>query len=377
MPPADPALVAEGRKLVDRFECNRCHSVPDVPEPPMRKRCVGCHRAIQDGDFEAPPDVLAEWQRNIVDLRVAPALAGVRSRVKRKWVRDYLLTPTDLRPKLSATMPRLRMTSAEADAIAAFLVPLEPAAPPPKGDVARGRALIERNRCGYCHTFSGVPPISSRERPDSLDPRSVNTATGQELAPDLRYARDRLQLAGLFRWLKDPGALVAGTPMPKYELTGEEITHVAAYILRAPLKAVPPGVIPDRLPVLKRAVRFREVEKRVFRRICWHCHADEDFALGDGGPGNTGGFGFPPRGVDLSSYMAIASGRLDDEGSRESLFAKGPDGVPRLVAVMLARYAEVAGTTRSGLRGMPLGLPPLPLEDIQLVDTWIQQGRPR
>jgi len=26
---------------------------------------------------------------------------------------------------------------------------------------------------------------------------------------------------------------------------------------------------------------------------------------------------------------------------------------------------------------MPLGLPPVPLETIQLVDTWIAQGRPR
>ena len=28
------------------------------------------------------------------------------------------------------------------------------------------------------------------------------------------------------------------------------------------------------------------------------------------------------------------------------------------------------------LRGMPLGLTPVPLEDIQLLDTWIAQGRP-
>jgi hypothetical protein len=26
---------------------------------------------------------------------------------------------------------------------------------------------------------------------------------------------------------------------------------------------------------------------------------------------------------------------------------------------------------------MPLGLPPLPLEDIQLVESWIAQGRPQ
>jgi hypothetical protein len=43
----------------------------------------------------------------------------------------------------------------------------------------------------------------------------------------------------------------------------------------------------------------------------------------------------------------------------------------------MARYGEEAGTPNPNVRGMPLGLPPLPLEDIQLVETWIAQGRPQ
>jgi hypothetical protein len=43
---------------------------------------------------------------------------------------------------------------------------------------------------------------------------------------------------------------------------------------------------------------------------------------------------------------------------------------------MFAREKEEAGEQPS-MRGMPLGLPALPPEDIQLVDTWIAQGRPR
>jgi hypothetical protein len=29
------------------------------------------------------------------------------------------------------------------------------------------------------------------------------------------------------------------------------------------------------------------------------------------------------------------------------------------------------------VRGMPLGYDPLPLEEIQLVESWVAQGRPR
>ena len=40
-------------------------------------------------------------------------------------------------------------------------------------------------------------------------------------------------------------------------------------------------------------------------------------------------------------------------------------------------YAEIAGESTGEVRGMPLGLPPMSLEDIQLVESWIAQGRPR
>jgi hypothetical protein len=51
--------------------------------------------------------------------------------------------------------------------------------------------------------------------------------------------------------------------------------------------------------------------------------------------------------------------------------------MPWLVAAMYARHVEVAGGKVEGVRGMPLGLPPMTLEEIQLVETWISQGRPR
>jgi hypothetical protein len=51
--------------------------------------------------------------------------------------------------------------------------------------------------------------------------------------------------------------------------------------------------------------------------------------------------------------------------------------VPRLVRALLARHDEEAGAVSGAVRGMPLGYPPLSPEDIQLVESWIAQGRPR
>jgi hypothetical protein len=117
------------------------------------------------------------------------------------------------------------------------------------------------------------------------------------------------------------------------------------------------------------------VQARVLRKVCWHCHSQPDFTRGDGGPGMTGGFGFAPRGLDLSTYSGVLSGLRDREGRGTSVFTPRADGEPLLVAVLRARQAEECGVTTE-LRGMPLGLPALSAEEIQLVDSWVEQGRP-
>lgn len=44
---------------------------------------------------------------------------------------------------------------------------------------------------------------------------------------------------------------------------------------------------------------------------------------------------------------------------------------------LLARYDEENGAETGAVRGMPLGYDPLSLEEIQLVETWVAQGRPK
>lgn len=99
--------------------------------------------------------------------------------------------------------------------------------------------------------------------------------------------------------------------------------------------------------------------------------------MGDGGPGNTGGFGFAGRGLNLATYSDVLSGSLDDRGDRRSIFMPGADGTSILMGVLLARQHELAGQIVPGVRGMPLGLPALSPEQVQLVESWIAQGRPQ
>src|SRR5262249_5323575 len=132
--------------LLFHFECDRCHETSQFP---IQRHCVLCHQMILDGSFDAPPEDLARWQPHIVSLRVVPSLEGLK-RLRGAWVRAFLLSPRDLRPNLRATMPRLPLTPADADAIARWLVPVEVEAPL-DGDLERGRRLYAELRCAACH----------------------------------------------------------------------------------------------------------------------------------------------------------------------------------------------------------------------------------
>lgn len=370
LPPPRAARV-DASDLIAKFECTRCHDIPGSEAAPRDKHCVRCHQQIHEGTFPAEPDVLAEWRTNIVSLRWAPSLAGA-DRLRRTWIRDFLLAPHDVRPGLVAEMPRLAITPAEAARLAAHLAPDDDArALAPARDLARGEQLYRGFACGRCHRFTGAS-LDNVALHAAGEPASEVHEGSWQLAPDLRHARERMTVASIAAWIAEPRGA-----MPRLGVTSADARALAEMIVATPLAAQPARAVPARLPVLARDVTWDEVESRVFRKVCWHCHAVPELARGDGGPGNSGGFGFAPRGLDVSSYTGIAGGALDDHGERRSVFAKLPDGTPRIVAHLHARYVEAAGGSKAGVRGMPLGLPPLSLEDIQLVETWIAQGRPR
>lgn len=370
-PAADAEAIEHGSSLVSKYQCNRCHDIAEVEPPELDHDCAGCHQKILAGDFDATPDELAHWQGRLTSLDQVPSLTDT-DRFSRRWVAAFLPAAHDLRPNLAASMPRFSMSTPDAEAISAFLVPTAEPEPPPLGDPDRGRELLSSKGCMSCHRMSGVPSVAAL--PTATPLAADVLARGQKLAPDLRWARDRLRPASLVAWIVDPAAVKADAVMPSLGLKVSEAADIAAYLVVAELQPVPVTEVPPLPRSLDRAVSYAEVHERIFGKICRHCHSDPDVVIGDGGPGYDGGFGFPRRKLDLSTYAGLRSGSLDDEGERRSVFTP-VQGEPRIVAHLLARHAEVAGQPVEGVRGMPLGLPPIPMDDIALLKTWIEQGR--
>jgi cytochrome c2 len=366
--------IALGKTLVTKHECVRCHTIEGVDKPTPEYDCVGCHREIEAGTFAAPAAELAGYQERVHSLVDVPRLAPA-GRLRREWIATFLADTHDLRPNLVPTMPRFALPAADVAAIAAFLAPDAETSAPVLGDAARGREIADAKGCGTCHRMAGGPSLSAAGLPIPLDP--VALALGQTLAPDLSHARKRLRAAAIVEWLTDPAKVMPGATMPKIPMTEQEVLDVAAFVVQTPLGAVAAEPVPVRLAVLDREVTYEEVDARIFHKTCRHCHSDPEIVIGDGGPGYSGGFGFPKRALDLNSYEGIRSGSLGDDGKRRSIFAAMDDGTPRIVAHLLARQAEIAGTPVDGVRGMPLGLPAVDPQDIQLLETWIVQGRKR
>lgn len=372
-PAFEPGDAARGQALVAQFECNRCHEGTGQAAPKLDQDCVRCHERIATGKFGANKAKLPEWQAHVAAYRDVPSLSDLGARVRPAWVRDYLLRPHDLRPNLAQTMPRLKITSEQARDIASYLVA---GAPPPStiavgaepARIARGRELMTERACVGCHHATGFG-LSAPTRVEPA-PRTLG------LAPDLRFARERAEPGALARWLLDPARVKHDAVMPNLALSVAEASDLAAFLSFGELEPAAPSQLPQRLPVLTRRVGYDEVNERVFAVTCRHCHTNPDLAGGDGGPGNTGGFGFAPRKIDFSSYQGIQSGGVDADGNRVSLFTKTSEGVPRLVAALVQRAREERGSASEEVRGMPLGLPALTPEQVQLVESWVEQGRP-
>lgn len=373
IPQKSEAQVAAGKAAIAKYECNRCHQIEDIKPPVMAKDCVGCHQAIIDGTYEAPSHKLDEWRSNIKSLLDAPTLTATH-RFKHTWMVKFLQNPHDLRPRLQADMPIMPMTRSDADDIAGYLTH--------KGNsvgvfqkerVEEGKALTNQKGCWSCHSMQGVAGLNASPIPVEIDPKVLTHA--MLMAPDLSHV-DRMRENYLVAWLQDPKSVKPDSTMPSMNLSKSEAEAIAAFLVFTdPAPPNQPTAVQRPAP-LGRKVGYVEIKEEVLDKVCAHCHLDQAHGNGDGGPGNTGGFGYEGKGLDFTRFAAARQGSKKREADR--MLSTPIDGVPRLTAFVLERHNEVNGLDNPDIPGMPLGHPPLSMEQIQLLDAWVVSGmRPR
>ncbi|MBI2898333.1 MAG: c-type cytochrome [Deltaproteobacteria bacterium] len=370
-----------GRAAIERYGCARCHLVPGF-EPDPRTGCVACHRSLQN----RPRSGLGRAPVATHFVQV-PDLTGAARRLRPDALAAAIRDPYDARPHLEESMPRLPVSAAEAEAIADYLgartARLEPAAPPPSGSrVERGRAVFATAGCTSCHVFGNVD-FGTGATADFY--RSMRRQA--LLAPNLRFVRDRMDPAVALAWIVDPTSVDPTTRMPRPAISYEDAMAVRDFLYLGELGAAAapqPALGAGDLPLLDRVVRFDEV-RSIFSRSCVHCHAKTT------GTGTTAALGFEGVALDLSTRDGVLAGAIRSDGTRRSVVeAPTGGGLAPLIQRLVRRHAEAPrdvvpvyrdslGPVRREARdpepvGMPLGLPPVPAEDIRVIATWIAQG---
>lgn len=374
-----------GREAIGRYGCAGCHEIPGFAAD-AEQGCVSCHQQVRRGPrsaFSAGP--------HVEHFVTTPSLAHVTQRLSNDYLVRFLMDPHDVRPRLEETMPRLPVEERDARDIVAYLAreapgsPDVPAAPAVDASrVARGEQVFRNSGCPACHAFGNYDAGYSMP-PDAL--RALGDAA--RLAPNLRFVRDRLEPDVALAWIRDPRSIDPGAHMEDPELSDADSLAVRDFLYLgapgapAPLPSTPTAAS---LEPLGRRVRFAEV-RRLFGRSCIHCHSHADDASA------ATSLGFREVALDLSSWEGVHAGALRPDGTRQSVLTAPGGGTPPLLARLLRRHAEAPrdvvpwgrDTLIRAVRprrvehevGMPLGLPPLSVEDLRVIATWIAQGAPR
>ncbi len=180
-------IVADGMKVVNKFNC------------------IGCHQV--DG---YRGDILAKYQDDINEG--PPRLNGQGHRVQLDWFHYFLDNVYPIRPWLNVRMPSYNLTDEERNTIVTMfqykadqkalvdrsqIVDWEP------GEKQAARQLWDEFACASCHTagFNNDDPS----------------------APNLYFVRRRLRPSWVKKWLKNPQAILEGTLMPNFWPDGESM----------------------------------------------------------------------------------------------------------------------------------------------------------
>jgi mono/diheme cytochrome c family protein len=168
-------------------------------------RCLSCH-AINGNGGDMAPDLT--WEG---------------SAVQRAWLEDFLKNPNTLRPALIRRMPKFNLSPAEIKTLADYI---SVAYQGPGFDsqtldthmlnadsAARGKQLFySKYGCQSCHI---------------ADYKNDKGYVG----PALTSVGTRLTPVWMYKWLKDPNALRAGTLMPNFGLKDEEARDLTAFLM--------------------------------------------------------------------------------------------------------------------------------------------------
>ena len=405
------SAIDAGLAVFRKHQCTRCHTIDGQAGHGKPLDCVTCHVFMKGlADDQRSYDSLAvkhgkanidRYIQRIEHYLVIPNLSQIARRLRPEWIGEFLRAPHDLRPLLEESMIRNQLTRSEIDDLIRYFAAIgdvpdprartyQPAPLPPRplsAWIEKGKLLFAEKTCNTCHTFGNADFGY-----DAAYLRQMRETT--QLAPNLRFARERVQPDKIVDWIVNPQSLVPAATMTKLDITREEASQIAMFIFYGDPQILPmPANLPQKLAKLPETpespVSWAEAKEQVLVHVCVNCHMNDHEE--DPGPGNRGGFGYSGVELGFRTYERAMWGAVDKTtGRRYSVFQRRPgERLPRILQVLLARRVEnlrdhlapfadheLPGWGGSPRLGMPLGLPALSDERIANLAKWIEGDCP-
>ena len=169
--------------------------------------------------------------------RVGPSLEHVGVKTTAEWAYNWIVDPKSFRP--NTPMPRFfnlannsdedwtERNAVEADAIVAYVfdtstdIELESA---PRGDIERGRQLVNEVGCLACH-------ITDEPGSDGFPDDEVRFTGYRQQGPNLWGIGSKVNAAWIYTWVQDPKHYWADTVMPNLRLTDGEAADITAFLM--------------------------------------------------------------------------------------------------------------------------------------------------
>jgi ubiquinol-cytochrome c reductase cytochrome b subunit len=162
-----------------------------------QEHCESCH-ATGDGASKLGPD-----------------LTQASIHKDAAWMIQHFKRPAAMRP--GSPMPPIQLSDAQLNALAAFLLKLNPNNASALGnapDFATAGALVYlANQCGGCHMVNGY---------------------GMKIGPPLNGLAQRRSRSWVQEHFANPDALSPGSMMPPYSLSAKDMANLTAYLFALP-----------------------------------------------------------------------------------------------------------------------------------------------
>jgi mono/diheme cytochrome c family protein len=196
--------------------CGQCHRAALTGTPQLNSGrslltkygCVHCHTIkLADGSTIKPTDD-------------PPSLEHIADKTTREWIYAWLKDPQAY--AASATMPNFKLSDPDARDISAFLIsnstPIpgdtEPAKDSKAADPTAGASLYGESFCASCHAVQNA----------------AGNVVGGDVGPELTRIGSKAKPEWLRAWLRNPRVYDAGTAMPHYRFTDQQVSLLSGFL---------------------------------------------------------------------------------------------------------------------------------------------------